>query len=145
MRKITLICLMLFAIACTEQHEMTKNKVSGLSKQTSDLTPLEVVNKRMNFFNQHDYDNFIKLYHEDLKVYTYPDKLLGKGSDRLAPIFKSDFENKLVTVKIVNQMNNGPYVINHELVTNDGKETTYVSIYKVENGLITNVRFVRDF
>ncbi len=42
-------------------------------------------------------------------------------------------------------MDNGPYVINHELVTNDGKETKYISIYKVEKGLITNVSFVREF
>ena len=99
----------------------------------------------MNYFNEHNYADFIKQYHKDVKVYTYPDKLMGKGSDRLASIFKSDFENKLVAVKVVNQMNNGPYVINHELVTNDGKETKYISIYKVENGLITSVRFVRKF
>jgi len=99
----------------------------------------------MTYFNEHDYDKFIKLYNTNLEVYTYPDKMMGKGSDRLASIFKTDFENKSVSVKIVNQMNNGPYVINHEIVTNNGKEVKYISIYKVEKGLISSVSFVRKF
>lgn len=33
-------------------------------------------------------------------------------------------------------MHNGSYVINHEIVTNEGKETKYISIYKVEKGLL---------
>lgn len=144
MKKITMISvLILLIIACKEKTEISKNSASTITEQHSNLTPLEVVNKRMDFFNENNYDKFIKLYHKDLNVYTYPDKLMGEGSDRLSSIFKSDFENKSIAVKIVNQMNNGPYVINHELVTNDGKETKYVSIYKVENGLITDVRFVR--
>ncbi|MBL4604231.1 MAG: hypothetical protein JKY02_00760 [Flavobacteriaceae bacterium] len=133
-------------MACKNNQQGRNSDTSTLTEQNySNLTPLEVVNKRMDYFNEHNYDAFIKLYNNNVKVYTYPDKLMGTGSDRLASIFKSDFENKSVAVKVVNQMNNGPYVINHELVTSDGKETKYVSIYKVENGLITDVSFVRDF
>ena len=132
-----LICIL---IACGD------NTNSGTSTQNySDLSPLEVVNKRMDHFNNHDYDEFIKLYNANVEVYTYPDKMMGKGSDRLAAIFESDFKKKSVSVKIMNQMNNGPYVINHEIVTNNGKETKYISIYKVENGLISSVSFVREF
>ena len=147
MKKIIIIGLiMLFIIACEKNQEGTNSNTTTVTEQNySNLTPLEVVTKRMNYFNEHNYDAFIKLYNTNVKVYTYPDKLMGTGSDRLAFIFKSDFENKLVAVKIVNQMNNGSYVINHELVTNDGKETKYISIYKVEKGLITNVSFVREF
>jgi len=147
MKKITIIGLIiLFIVACKENQEGTNSDTTTVTQQNySNLTPLEVVNKRMNYFNEHNYDAFLKLYNTNVKVYTYPDKLMGTGSDRLAFIFKSDFENKSVAVKIVNQMDNGPYVINHELVTNDGKETKYISIYKVEKGLITNVSFVREF
>lgn len=42
-------------------------------------------------------------------------------------------------------MFNGPYVINHEIVTQNGKEQKYISIYKVERGLISSVSFVREF
>lgn len=143
MKKITILgILILSLIACKDN---SNNNALDASQNYSDLTPLEVVNKRMSYFNEHNYDDFIKLYNTNVEVYTYPDKLMGKGSDRLSSIFKSDFQNKLVSVKVVNQMNNGPYVINHEIVTNDGKETKYISIYKVEKGLISSVSFVRAF
>lgn len=144
MKKLTLISLlMLCMIGCNKKVEIANNTSSTAVQQRSNLTPLEVVNKRMVFFNEHNYEQFIKLYHKDVEVYTYPDRLMGTGSDRLSAIYKSDFAKRLVTVTVVNQMNNGSHVINHELVTNAGKETKYVAIYKVENGLITQVRFVR--
>ena len=144
MKKATILSLLLFLVIACEDNSKSNN-ASDIKQNYSNLTPLEVVNKRMNYFNEHNYDEFIKLYNTNVKVYTYPDRLMGTGSDRLASIFKSDFENKLVSVNIVSQMENGPYVINHEIVTNDGKETKYISIYKVEKGLISSVNFVRDF
>jgi len=107
-------------------------------------TPLEIVNKRMEFYNQHNFEEFIKLYADDVKIYTYPDKLLGTGTENITSIFKPKFAVKSIYVKIVSQMNNGSHVINHEIVMEDGKETKYVSIYEVRDGLITSVRFVRD-
>ena len=70
---------------------------------------------------------------------------MGTGSDRLASIFKSDFEKKSINVKVVKQISNGSFVINHEIVTNNGKETKSVSIYEVKDGLITSISFVREF
>lgn len=142
-KTIILSALLSLTLACTNGSKT--NSTSDNTQNYSDLTPLEVVNKRMALFNEHNYGEFIKLYNTNVEVYTYPTQLMGSGSDRLSSIFKSDFENKLVSVEIVNQMHNGPYVINHEIVTNDGKKTKYVSIYKVEKGLISSVRFVRDF
>ena len=143
---ITIIGLvMLFMMACKEKPDSTISGTSNGVEQNSNLTPLQIVNKRMNLFNEHNFNAFIKLYNDDVKVYTYPDKLMGTGSDRLASIFKSDFEKKSINVKVVNQISNGPYVINHEIVTNNGKETKYVSIYEVKDGLITSVSFVREF
>lgn len=140
MKKLVILGLLILVCAnCTNNSNSGKEIVQNYS----DRSPLEVVNKRMQYFNEHNYKEFIKLYDTDVAIYTYPDKLIGKGSDRLASIFKSDFENKLVSVKIVSQMHNGSYVINHEIVTNSGKTTKYISIYKVERGLITKVRFVR--
>lgn len=144
MKKITFLAILILSIISCKDSSKNNNGLNS-EQNYSNLTALEVVNKRMDYFNKHNYSEFIKLYNLNVEVYTYPDKLMGKGSDRLASIFKSDFENKLVSVKVVNQMNNGPYVINHEIVTNDGKETKYISIYKVEKGLIDRVSFVREF
>lgn len=108
------------------------------------LSALEVVNKRMEFYNLHDFDQFIKLYDVNVEVYTYPDKLLATGSDNISSIFKPKFNAKSIQVEIVSQMFNGDYVINHEIVTESGIDTKYVSIYEVKDGLIKSVKFVRD-
>jgi hypothetical protein len=114
-------------------------------KENTQLSALEIVNSRMDFYNQHNFEEFIKLYAPDIKVYTYPEKLLGDGIDNIISIFKPKFAAKAISVKILNQITNGNYVINHEIVTENGKETKYVSIYHVKNGLIQSVRFVRDY
>jgi hypothetical protein len=132
MKTITLLVLLLsfsFAIA---------------QKQSSKLTPLEVVNKRMSLYNEHNFEDFIKLYKEDVKIYTYPDKLLGIGTENITSIFKPKFTSKSIKVDIVSQMTNGNHVINHEIVTENGKKTKYISIYEIKDGLIASVRFVRD-
>ncbi|WP_299107262.1 hypothetical protein [uncultured Tenacibaculum sp.] len=144
MKRVLILSILFFATMACKEGSKT-NTLAESSQNYSDLSPLEVVNKRMNYFNKHNYEEFIKLYDKNVAVYTYPDKLMGKGSDRLSSIFKTDFENKSVSVKIENQMFNGPYVINHEIVTQNGKEQKYISIYKVERGLISSVSFVREF
>lgn len=98
----------------------------------------------MNFYNRHDFVEFIKLYSDDVKIYTYPERLLGTGIDNITSIFKPKFAKKSIEVKIISQMTNGSHVINHEIVTENGIDTKYISIYEVENGLINSVRFVRD-
>ena len=118
----------------------------GLSQiQQVNDSPLEVVNQRMDFYNHHNFEKFIKLYSDSVKVYTYPDKLLASGKDNLTSIFKPKFSSKSIQVKIITQINNGNYVINQEIVTENGMDTKYVSIYEVRNGFITSVRFVRDY
>lgn len=108
-------------------------------QQNSKITPLDIVNKRMDYYNKHDFSEFIKLYANDVKIYTYPDKLLGTGIGNLTSIFAPKFTAKSIKVKIVSQINNGNYVINHEVVTEKGLETKYVSIYEVKEGLIKSV------
>ena len=112
--------------------------------KSAETTALQIVNKRMDLYNQHDFEGFIKLYSPDVKIYTYPDKLLGDGIDNIISIFKPKFASKSISVEILNQIENGRHVINHEIVTENGVETKYVSIYEIDNGLIKSVRFVRD-
>jgi hypothetical protein len=99
----------------------------------------------MDFYNHHNFEKFISLYNDSVKVYTYPDKFLASGKDNLTSIFKPKFSSKSIQVKIITQITNGNYVINQEIVTENGTNTKYVSIYEVRDGLISSVRFVRDY
>lgn len=112
--------------------------------QNTPQTSLEIVNKRMTFYNQHNFTEFIKLYSTDVEIYTYPDQLLATGTDNITSIFKPKFISKSVKVEIISQMFNGNYVINHEIVSENGIQTKYISIYEVRDGLIKSVKFVRD-
>ena len=119
---------------------------AGLSQtQKANASPLEIVNQRMDFYNLHNFEKFIQLYSDSVKVYTYPDKFLAAGKDNLASIFKPKFSSGTIRVKIITQINNGNYVVNQEIVTENGTDTKYVSIYEVKDGLITSVRFIRDY
>lgn len=107
-------------------------------------SPLVIVNKRMDAYNKHDLKSFLENYAENVEVYTYPNTSLAKGKEHLKSIFEPMFKEGLVHVTIHTQLENDSYVINHETVEYLGKKTKYLSIYKVENNLITEVRFVRD-
>ncbi|MEB8330215.1 nuclear transport factor 2 family protein [Flavobacteriaceae bacterium KMM 6897] len=141
MKKLILpLLILIFLTGCNSNRTDIKQK----REHDSSLTPLEVVNKRMDFYNLHDFDEFIKLYAHDVKIYTYPEKLLGTGTDNITSIFKPKFSDKSIQVVVISQMNNGDHVINLENVTEEGVDSKYVSIYEVVDGLITSVRFVRD-
>jgi len=136
--------LLLLITACLFGCNSDKAKVNNENTHNANLTALEVVNKRMDLYNSHNFTEFIKLYAQDVEIYTYPEQLLGTGTDNITSIFEPKFADKSIQVQIVSQMNNGNHVINHEIVTENGSDTKYVSIYEVENGLIRSVRFVRD-
>ncbi len=107
--------------------------------------PLSVVNSRMDSYNRHDLTSFLNNYAEDVQVFTYPNVPLGKkGKEHLKSIFEPMFKEAKVSVKIVNQIVQGQHIINHEIVSYNGNEQKYVSIYEVENGLIKTVQFIRE-
>jgi hypothetical protein len=108
------------------------------------ISPLTIVNKRMDAYNKHDLKSFLETYAANIEIYTYPTTSLAKGKEHLKSIFEPMFKEGAVHVTIHTQLENDSYVINHETVEYLGKKTKYISIYKVEKNLITEVRFVRD-
>ena len=109
-----------------------------------DMSPLSVVNKRMDSYNKHDLESIMSTYSDEVEIYTYPSKLLTQGKNDLESIFKFLFKGKVVHVTVHHQITKDSYVINHETVKYSDKTIDYVSVYKVVNGLIEEVRFVRD-
>lgn len=114
------------------------------SSERANHSPLEIVNLRMQAYNEHDLDLFLSTYAEDVKIFTYPDRSLGGGKKHIKSIFEEMFREGSVRVDIHHQIAKDSYVINHETVVSGDEETEYVSIYEVRKGLIRSVRFVRD-
>ena len=122
----------------------TTSLVISSHSWSKELSPIEVVNKRMEAYNNHNFNGLIDLYAANISIYTYPDSKLAEGKENLESIFKPLFAEGKVKVKIVKQIENGSYVVNEEIVSYPNENKKYVSIYKVEKGLITEVRFVRE-
>lgn len=108
------------------------------------LSPREIVDARMEAYNDHDLASFLELYADDVEIFTYPDKALTVGKVGLRSIFEPMFKEGVVKVTIHSQIEKDSYVVNHETVDYGGEEIEYVSIYEVRGGLIRSVRFVRD-
>jgi metallo-beta-lactamase class B/metallo-beta-lactamase class B GIM len=118
------------------------NSVSSVEKNTK---PIDIVNARMDAYNKHDIKAFLETYSEEIQIFDYPNTPIGKkGKAHIKMIFAPMFEEGNIQVIIHHQIEQGNYVINHETVTYGDKETKYVSIYEIKNGLIKSVRFVRE-
>lgn len=116
---------------------------SNSTDSSSDINmsaAMKVVNKSKEFYNLHDFEKFIELYDEDVGFFIYPDKLLDIGTGNMTTRLKPRFANKSTQVEIVSQINYGNYVINHEIITENGVDAKYISIYEVKEGLIKSVR-----
>ncbi len=107
-------------------------------------SPLEVVNLRMQAYNEHNLEAFLATYSDGVEIFTYPAKSLGRGKKHIKKLFEDLFREGTVHVDIHHQIAKDSYVINHETVVSGDKKTEYVSIYEVRKGLIQSVRFVRD-
>ncbi len=108
------------------------------------MSPLKIVNQRMQAYNNHNLEAFLDLYAEDIRIYTYPSTLLGQGKIHLRSLFTPIFATKTAHVEIHYQLAKDSFVINHETVSYESSKTDYVSIYEVKDCLIQTVRFVRD-
>ena len=117
---------------------------AGCAHANDIQSPLTVVNQRMDAYNQHDLNKFLATYNDNVQIYTYPDKRLAEGKAHLKSIFEPMLKEGKVKVKIHHQIQKDSYFINHETFSYRNTETEYVSVSKVENGLITEVRFIRD-
>lgn len=138
----TFICLS----GCGQQDAPSSEsaKTGDTDGPALNSTPLDVVNRRMSAYNQHDLRAFLETYSDEVEIFTYPDKSLGKGKKHVRKIFEPMFQEGVVHVEIHHQITKDSYVVNHETVTYGDSKTEYVSIYEVRNGLIESVRFVRD-
>ena len=143
--RITAVLTLILLFGCSPDEPVSdSNQKDESSPQSESQSPLDVVNQRMSAYNSHDLTAFMALYSDDIEVFTYPDKSLGKGKKHLRSIFEPMFQDGVVQVEIHHQIAKDKYVVNHETVSNGANATEYVSIYEVSDGLIQSVRFVRN-
>ena len=106
--------------------------------------PEKIVHEQVEAYNRHDVDAFLKTYSSEIKLYEFPDKELSSGLDAMRKTYGKLFEREPDRkAKIVRRIVQGDYVIDHEEVSGGGRKFTAVAIYRVKDGKIEAVWFVK--
>lgn len=117
--------------------------ILGLSQQ---LSPIEVVQQQLDYYNTHNIDSFSSVFAEDAEIFmnigdTIP-AMKGRAEihSRYGKMFQENPKNKST---LMGRMVQGNFVFDHEWIT--GRENAFklMAIYEVENGLIIRAWFVR--
>ncbi len=103
---------------------------------------LEVVARRISAYNAHDIDAMLSTYDAGVRIYDYPDRLLGTGTQRLRAIFGPPFAAAAASVRVVEQFVIENRVVSIEDVTIEGVRERNIAIYMIANGRIREVRLL---
>lgn len=109
-------------------------------------SPIEVVQKQLDTYNDHDIDGFSAVFSEDAEIFMnigdVEPAMVGRKviKERYGKMFKDNPQNKST---VVGRMVQGDFVFDHEWITGRDNEFKIVAIYEVKEGLITRAWFVR--
>lgn len=109
--------------------------------------PAELAQQQLNAYNAGDIDAFLAPYADSVEVYNFPGALQYKGKDKMRPQY-ADFFARVPDLhcELVNRIVEGNTVIDQERITGlpNGGSFSAVAIYKIKDGKIAEVHFVRD-
>jgi len=106
------------------------------------ISPEDTIKREVKAYNDRNLQAFMATYHDEIKIYRFPDKLLYSGKLEMKKYYKELFEKaKNLYAKIVNRMVLGNIIIDHEKVTGHIKapELEAILIYQIKDSLIYRV------
>ena len=112
------------------------------TRAATENAALAAVAQRNAAVNANDIEAFLSAYHPDFKIYEYPDKYLGQGTERMRDIFGPIFADGGAAVTVGDQMVLENTVVSAETLSLNGIAEDLISICTVENGQITQVRLI---
>jgi hypothetical protein len=105
-------------------------------------TPEMLVQRQLNAYNARNLDAFLATYADDVELYNFPDSLIGKGKEKMRPMYEDMFKNlKYLHCEIVDRIRLNNTIIDHERVKFNDKIFNAVAIYEVKDGKIAKVTF----
>lgn len=105
-------------------------------------SPEVLVQRQLNAYNFRNMDAFLEPYADDVELYEFPNKLLGKGKEQM----RTDYSKLFAAVpdlhcQILGRTVKGNIVIDHERVRVGGKYFESMVTYQIENAKIKRVLF----
>ncbi|KLN60126.1 hypothetical protein WH96_13115 [Kiloniella spongiae] len=110
------------------------------------LTAVELAEKQLAAYNNHDLDAFCDCFSEDVEVqFLIDDEVLFRGKSALKVTYAERFSHPGLHAKLLNRIAVGRAVVDEEEVTGlvNGLSLHVLAIYEIEHGLICKVRFER--
>lgn len=121
------------------------SKVNG--QQEIEKIAEKLAQEQLEAYNARDIEAFVLPYAEDVKVFNFPDQLLYQGKEEMYGLYGRMFSRTPdLHCKLVNRMVMGNTVIDQEEVTIQKGQAPMraIAIYKISNGKIAEVYFIRD-
>ncbi|HEY1115658.1 MAG TPA: amidohydrolase family protein [Chitinophagaceae bacterium] len=107
-------------------------------------TPEMLAQQQLNAYNAHNLEAFLEPYAEDVEIYTFPNELRYKGKEQMRKAYEFVEKTPELYCRLLNRIVQGNTVIDHEEVYGkDGQVVYAVAVYKVYNGKIRQVYFIR--
>ncbi len=125
-------------------HKVLKSgNVLGISELIIE-TPEQIVQRQVNAYNARNIDAFMDTYADDIKIYSFPEKLSMDGKEQMRARYKSKFEQTPnLYCEIKNRIVLGNKVVDREYVRQGEKYSNVIAIYEVKEGKISKVTFLR--
>ena len=100
---------------------------------------------QLDAYNARDIEAFLIPYADSVEVYTFPSELQYTGKDKMRARYAEMFaKTPELHCELVNRIVLGNTVVDQERVQRGGgKISEVIAIYKIENGKIVKVFFVR--
>ncbi len=122
---------------------MSVNQSGTKIALTAEVSPRYLAQEQLDAYNNRDIDAFLKPFASNVKVYRYPNSLSYEGIDNMRKRYEPFFKNTPdLNCKLLKRIVYKNQVIDHELVTINGRQINAVAIYTMKNGKITTVTFL---
>ena len=112
----------------------------------TDETTVQLVQRQLEAYNARDIDAFLACYAPEVRVEDLDGDRLLDGHDAVASHYRALLaDNPRLRTSLLDRISVGRYVIDEELVAGraDGRTLHVVAVYRVVDGLIDSVRFIR--
>lgn len=118
----------------------------GVAMSTDTLIPFSpelLVQKQLNAYNLHDIEAFLDTYADDVELFDFPNKPIGKGKEQMRKEYGAMFKQvPTLHCQVTERIVQGNIIIDHESVTGFGNTPLKaIAIYEIEKGKIRKVYF----
>jgi hypothetical protein len=109
----------------------------------AEVSPEYLAQEQLDGYNKRDIDAFLKPYAKDVQVYRFPNTLMYEGIENMRTRYDRYFKNTPdLHCELIKRIVHKDQVIDHELVTANGKTRKAVAIYTMKNGEIASATFL---